>query len=146
MRGPPQPCQPPCQPHQAEAEVGANAAAPSEAAAMATSESLRNMVRSFNSARRIGRHRVDPLPATAPAERPWGHPIECKPRPAMLNGGGMAASDTVHLGEIAVIRAFSGASPGRLPKAGGADISPATPVVSQGKIMATERTFSIIKP
>jgi nucleoside-diphosphate kinase len=64
----------------------------------------------------------------------------------MLNGGGMAASDTVHLGEIAVIRAFSGASPGRLPKAGGADISPATPVVSQGKIMATERTFSIIKP
>src|SRR5712672_1297392 len=34
-----------------------------------------------------------------------------------------------------------------LPKADGADISPATPsIVLQGEIMAIERTFSIIKP
>jgi nucleoside-diphosphate kinase len=65
----------------------------------------------------------------------------------MLNGGGTTASETVHLGEIAVIRAVSGASPGRLPKAGGADISPQTSSsVFQGRIMASERTFSIIKP
>src|SRR5262249_8197507 len=66
----------------------------------------------------------------------------------MLNGGGTAASETVHQGEIVVIRGFSDASPGRLPKPGAADISPATLPTSvfQGKIMAIERTFSIIKP
>jgi nucleoside-diphosphate kinase len=55
-------------------------------------------------------------------------------------------SEKVHQGEIAVIRIIPGAAPGRLPKAGAADISRPIPVVSQGKIMATERTFSIIKP
>jgi nucleoside-diphosphate kinase len=64
----------------------------------------------------------------------------------VLNGAGTASSERVHHGEIVVIRIIPGASPGRLPKAGAADISRPNPVVSQGKIMATERTFSIIKP
>src|SRR5947207_14457833 len=86
MRGPPQPCQPPCQPPQAEADVGANAAAPSEAAAMATSESLRNMIVSsgFGAVGAIDKSRRE---TTA----------------AKLNAAGTAASGRVHLGEIVVI-------------------------------------------
>src|SRR3954451_23306046 len=93
MRGPPQPwcqpppCQPPCHPPQAEAEVGASAAAPSEAAAMATSESLRNMVVSSGFGA-IGRHRSNRDPKTTAAK---------------LNAAATGASERVHLGEIAVI-------------------------------------------
>src|SRR3954470_6999383 len=80
-------------------------------------------------------------------------PIDRKPSFAKLNASGMVVSETVHLGEIVVIHAHApkadrSASPGRLPKAGAADISAAIspPAVFQGKIMAIERTFSIIKP
>jgi nucleoside-diphosphate kinase len=63
-------------------------------------------------------------------------------------------SERVHLREIAVIphpvsaQASRRISPDRLPSAGSADISPATPIsaLSKEKIMAIERTFSIIKP
>src|SRR3954470_12964973 len=109
MRGPPQPwcqpppCQPPCHPPQAEAEVGASAATPSEAAATATSESLRNMFVSSGlwrvpcaigeiASRGAGR-------ADGPAKRP----IADDPRPAKLNAAGTAVSDRVHLREIVVI-------------------------------------------
>src|SRR5213078_3027345 len=101
MRGPPQPCQPPCQPPQAEAEVGANAAAPSEAAAMATSESLRNMVHSFES-RRGKRRLLNSRPATAGPVGPK-RPIGRKPSFPKLNGSGTVASETVHQREIVVI-------------------------------------------
>src|SRR5262249_27728368 len=81
----------------------------------------------------------------ATADWPWG-PIGRKPSFPKLNAAGTVASDTVHQGEIVVIRSVLAASPGRLPKAGAADISPQTPVVSQGTVMAIQRTFSIIKP
>jgi nucleoside-diphosphate kinase len=63
-------------------------------------------------------------------------------------------SEWVHVREIAVIphpapaQASGRISPDRLPSAGSADISPATPIsaLSREKIMAIERTFSIIKP
>jgi nucleoside-diphosphate kinase len=65
------------------------------------------------------------------------------------------ASDKVHLREIVVIFYFrlpatiaGGGFLGRLPSAGGVDISAATPhhPSSKDEIMAIERTFSIIKP
>jgi nucleoside-diphosphate kinase len=71
-----------------------------------------------------------------------------------VNERGTLVSERVHVREIAVIphpacrRGRAGAFPDRLPLAGGADISPATPIsaLSKEKIMAIERTFSIIKP
>jgi nucleoside-diphosphate kinase len=70
-----------------------------------------------------------------------------------VNETGTLVSGRVHLCEIVVIPARSpagairGISADRLPFADGADISAAIPLSAlQGRIMAIERTFSIIKP
>jgi nucleoside-diphosphate kinase len=65
----------------------------------------------------------------------------------------MAPSDRVHIDEIIVIlngltaadRSFHETS-GRLPHRQAIGISPEQSLISQGQPMATERTFSIIKP
>jgi nucleoside-diphosphate kinase len=70
-----------------------------------------------------------------------------------MNEARTLASCRVHLNEIAVIPGIDGRPdkctrwPDRLPFAGDADISAATSLsILQGKLMAIERTFSIIKP
>jgi nucleoside-diphosphate kinase len=65
-----------------------------------------------------------------------------------VNESGTLPSDRVQLYEIVVIRANGRHACRRLPLAGRADISAATPhhPLFEDEIMAIERTFSIIKP
>jgi nucleoside-diphosphate kinase len=80
-----------------------------------------------------------------------GRPIDRNAMPLRLNESGTRPSERVQLREIVVIhRGFRRMCRplGRLPFAGRADISPATlhHQAFEDDIMATERTFSIIKP
>src|SRR4051794_40872003 len=98
-RGPPQPprCQPP--PFQAEADVGANAAAPSEVAATTTSPSLRNVAVSSNLAQTAPS--VEFSPRSQLVGQPsgvHGEEFGC----ANLNSMVPVRSEKVHLDEIAV--------------------------------------------
>jgi nucleoside-diphosphate kinase len=88
--------------------------------------------------------------ASRNARRTFGR---SKPIGKKLNEAGTLVSERVHVCEIVVIPASGRAgtgrrfSPGRLPCADGADISPQLPpTVFKDEIMAIERTFSIIKP
>jgi nucleoside-diphosphate kinase len=118
--------------------VGASAAAPSETAAAKASESLRNIVVSSSLGARCANGSDDE-----------------KPRPGRLNESGTAVSDRVHFGEIVVILYAAHRSEAAhfldiasLAVSGRHRYKPATSIgaFSRVKIMAIERTFSIIKP
>ncbi len=128
---------------------GRQCATPSEAAATATSESLRNMVVSSDLAPRAPSVKSTSRDAFAK----WRGVRLLEPMACRLNETGTTVSERVHLGEIVVIpgdeyppiEGTRGA--GSLAVRRWRRYKPATSIsASKDEIMAIERTFSIIKP